>query len=344
MQEKKVGVGIIGTGSISGLHLKCVEELNHCEIIAMASSSEERAALARKKFGVKTYNSYQGLLQNKAIDAVIIGTHSGNHLEPTLAAAKMGKHVLVEKPIEISAKRADRMIEACKKAGVKLGVIFQNRFSPDYIQLKTAVKEGKLGKLMLGNAYIKWFREASYYESSAWKGTLKGDGGATLINQGIHTIDLLLDIMGEVDRVFGKTQTVKHKIEGEDLGVAVLTFRNGALGTIEASTAIIPGYPERLEIYGSKGSIILEGGKIAAWNLEEEDQSNTISKEESNTGSADPLAIDHYLHKAQISDFIDSIQNNKPLLVDGLEGKKSLVLIQGIYASAKQGREISLKE
>ncbi|GAB5551146.1 MAG: Gfo/Idh/MocA family oxidoreductase [Saprospiraceae bacterium] len=343
MQEKKVGIGIIGTGSISGLHLKCVQELNHCEIIAMASSSEERATIARNKFGVKIYSSYQELIQNKAIDAVIIGTHSGNHLEPTLAAAKMGKHVLVEKPIEISAQRADRMIEACKKAAVKLGVIFQNRFSPDYIQLKNAVKAGKLGQLMLGNAYIKWFRDASYYESSAWKGTLNGDGGAALINQGIHTIDLLLDIMGDVDRVFGKVRTVKHKIEGEDLGLALLSFNNGALGTIEASTAIIPGYPERLEIYGTKGSVILEGGKIAAWNLEE-NQNNNLSKKELNTGSADPLAIDHYLHKAQISDFIDSIQNNKHLLVDGLEGKKSLVLIQGIYASAKQGREISLKE
>lgn len=342
MQNKKIGIGIIGTGAIAGQHLKCVQELDNCEIIALASSSQERAEKATKKYSVKTYNNYQDLLKNPAIDAVIIGTHSGNHLAPSLAAAEMGKHVLVEKPIEVSAERADQMIAACKKAGVKLGVIFQNRFSPDYMKLKAAVSTGKLGKLMLGNAYIKWFRDASYYESSSWKGTLKGDGGAALINQGIHTIDLLLDIMGAADRVFGKIQTVKHKIEGEDLGLAIVTFKNGALGTIEGSTAIVPGYPERLEIFGTQGSVILEGGKITAWNLEEKNTEKSIPKKENHSGASDPLAIDYLLHKAQISDFIESILHDRQPLVDGVEGKKSLVLIQGIYDSAKQGQEIKL--
>lgn len=342
MNQKKIGIGIIGTGSIAGQHFKSVQELDSCEIIAMASSSKERAAKAREKFGVKIYSDHHDLLKNPAIDAVIIGTHSGNHLAPTLAAAKMGKHVLVEKPIEINAARADQMIEACNQAGVKLGVIFQNRFSPDYRKLKAAVSSGKLGKLILGNAYIKWFRDASYYESSAWKGTLKGDGGAALMNQGIHTIDLLLDIMGDADSVFGKIRTVKHKIEGEDLGLAILSFKNGALGTIEGSTAIVPGYPERLEIFGTKGSVILEGGQIIAWNLEEQGPKDSIPKKETHSGSSDPLAIDYLLHKAQIADFIESIQNDRPPLVGGKEGKRSLVLIQGIYDSAKQGREVKL--
>lgn len=342
MQHKKIGIGIIGTGSIAGQHLKSIQELDNCEIIAMASSSHERAQKATETYGIKTYNNYEDLLENPAIDAVIIGTHSGNHLGPSLAAAARGKHILVEKPIEISAPRADQMIEACKRAGVKLGVIFQNRFSPDYRKLKAAVGSGKLGKLILGNAYIKWFRDTNYYQSSTWKGTLKGDGGAALMNQGIHTIDLLLDIMGDVDRVFGKVQTVKHKIEGEDLGLAILSFKNGALGTIEGSTAIIPGYPERLEVFGTQGSVILEGGKIVAWNLEGQDADDSISKKETQSGSSDPLAIDYLLHKAQISDFIEAIQNDRPPLVDGPEGKKSLVLIQSIYDSAKQGREIKL--
>jgi predicted dehydrogenase len=318
-----------------------VQALNNCEVIAMASSSKERAAKAAIKFGIKTYDSYEKLLGDTAVDAVIIGTHSGNHLAPTLAAAKMGKHVLVEKPIEVSVDRADQMIAACEAAGVKLSVLFQNRFSPDYLKLKEAVRAGHLGKLFLGNAYIKWFREANYYESSSWKGTLKGDGGAALINQSIHTIDLLLDIMGDVDAVFGKIRTVKHKIEGEDLGLALLTFKNGALGTIEGSTAIIPGYPERLEVFGTQGSVILEAGKIVAWNLVGKDAKQVILKKENNSGSADPMAIDYQLHKAQISDWIEAIKEDKKPSVDGLEGKKSLVLIQGIYKSAKQGREIS---
>ncbi len=340
MSFKKIGIGIIGTGSIAGHHLKSVQELNNCEIIAMASSSEERAVKAAEVFGVKVYSSYKKLLKNKAIDAVIICTHSGNHLEPTLAAAKMGKHILVEKPIEISVKRANKMIAACEKAGVKLSVIFQNRFSSDYIKLKRAVLAGQLGKLILGNAYIKWFRPTSYYKSSNWKGTIKGDGGAALINQGIHTIDLLLDIMGEVESVFGKVRTVKHKIEGEDLGLALLTFKNGALGTIEGSTAITPGYPERLEIFGTKGSIILEAGKIIVWDIIGEDAKDAISKKENKSGSSDPMAINYALHKAQISDFVRAIKKDKTPLVDGLEGLKSLSLIKGIYKSDKRGKEI----
>lgn len=340
MSSKKIGIGIIGTGSIAGHHLKSVQELDNCEIIAMASSSKERAAVATEKFGVKTYDSYKKLLKDKTVDAVIICTHSGNHLAPTIAAAKHGKHILVEKPIEISIKRANKMIAACEKAGVKLSVIFQNRFSRDYLKLKKAVIAGELGKLTLGNAYIKWFRDASYYESSTWKGTIKGDGGAALINQGIHTIDLLLDIMGEVESVFGKTRTVKHKIEGEDLGVALLTFKNGALGTIEGSTAITPGYPERLEIYGTQGSVILEAGKIIAWDIEGKSLKNTVSTKENNSGSADPMAINHALHKAQISDFVKAIKKDKTPLVDGEAGKRSLALIKGIYKSAKLHKEI----
>lgn len=343
MNSQKIGIGIIGTGSIAGHHLKSVQELENCKLIAMASSSTERAIKAAEKFGVKTYDSYQKLLEDKAVDAVIICTYSGNHLNPTLTAAKYGKHVLVEKPIEVNAERADEMIAACEKAKVKLGVIFQNRFSPDYRKLKKAVVDGKLGKLILGNAYIKWFRPTSYYESSNWKGTIQGDGGAALINQGIHTIDLLLDIMGEVESVFGKIRTVKHKIEGEDLGVALLTFENGALGTIEGSTAITPGYPERLEIFGTKGSVILEAGKIIAWDIEGENSDDLLLAKENNSGSTDPMAINHALHKAQISDFVEAIKNNKSPLVDGKEGKKSLVLIQSIYESAKLEREVRLR-
>ena len=342
MKAKKLGIGIIGTGAIAELHLKCVHELHHAEMIAMASSSEERAVAARKKFDAKVYGSYLALLEDPAVDAVIIGTHSGNHLAPTLAAAKMGKHVLVEKPIEINTERADQMIAACKEAGVKLGVIFQNRFSPDYRKLKAAVDAGRLGNLVLGNAYIKWFRDASYYESSLWKGSLKGDGGAALINQGIHTIDLLINIMGGVDLVFGKVRTVKHNIEGEDLGIALLRFKKGGLGTIEGSTAIVPGYPERLEIYGTKGSVILEGGKIIAWNLEDQNTEQHNSEQENPSGSSDPMAINHLLHKTQISDFIEAVLLDRQPLVDGLEGKKSLELIQGIYKSAQQGQEIKL--
>ena len=180
-----------------------------------------------------------------------------------------------------------------------------------------------------------------YYQKSHWKGTIAGDGGAALINQGIHTIDLLLDSMGDVESVFGKIKTVKHQIEGEDLGVAMLTFKNGALGTIEGSTAIHPGYPERLEIYGEKGSIILEAGNIVSWEIEGE-ESIALNGHANNSGNSNPMDIGHQLHKAQIHNFVEAILNNERPLVDGPSGTKSLTIIESIYLSAKEQKEIFL--
>lgn len=340
--QKKIGIGIIGTGSIAGVHVQSVRELENCQLLGLASSSRERAKAAAEKFGLRVYEDYRNLLKDNDIKVVIICTHSGNHLEPTLAAAEAGKHVLVEKPLEVTLKRADQMIDACRKAGVKLGCIFQNRFSPDYQRLKAAVTAGHLGKLNLGNAYIKWYRQPDYYQSSSWKGTIKGDGGAALINQGIHTIDLLLDIMGDVDSVFAKVRTVKHDIEGEDLGVGLITFKSGALGTVEGSTAITPGYPERLEVFGDKGSVILEAGKIISWQIGEETQETEAEQEDNGSGASDPTAIGHALHKAQIEDFVNAILEGRDPLVTGVSGRKSLELILNIYKSSKKGKEVSV--
>lgn len=339
--KKQIGFGIIGTSAIIGHHFQSIRELDNCRLIAVASSSPERAAKAAEKYDVKAYGNYRQLIEDREVQAVIICTYSGNHLAPTLLAARAGKHVLVEKPLEISLERADQMITVCKESGVKLGCIFQNRFSQDYQKLKKAVKSGALGKLILGNAYIKWYRSAEYYQSSFWKGTLQGDGGAALINQGIHTIDLLLDIMGDAESVFGKLRTVKHQIEGEDLGVALITFKNGALGTIEGSTAITPGYPERLEIFGEKGSIILEAGKIISWQIGTE-KLDLAAKSEEDSGAADPMAIGHQMHRAQIGDFATAILLDREPVVTGISGRKSLELIVNIYESSKTGKEIKL--
>lgn len=340
--QKKTGIGIIGTGAVAEHHIKSIRELDSCHLVALASSSRERAVQAAEKYGIRVYEDYRELLKNAALQAVIICTHSGNHLEPTLAAAAAGKHVLVEKPLEVSLDRAAQMIEACNRAGIVMAGVFQNRFSPDFMRLKAAVTAGDLGKLTLGNAYIKWYRSPEYYSSSEWKGTLAGDGGAALINQGIHTIDLLLDIMGDVDSVFGKVRTVRHHIEGEDLGVALLSFRNGALGTIEGSTAIQPGYPERLEVYGEKGSVILEAGKIVHWDLPEQQTPPPAAAAPQTSGAADPMAIGHQLHKAQIADFVQAIQENRPPLVNGEQAKKALELILKIYESSRTGQEVFL--
>lgn len=337
-----IGFGIIGTGAVASHHIKSIQELKGCALIGMSSADPERAKAAAKKFQIPTFSNHLDLIQHHEVQVVCICTASGNHLEPSLAAAAAGKHILVEKPLEVSLERADQMIEACVKAKVQLGCIFQNRFSPDYLRLKQALSEGQLGKLLLGNAYIKWYRPESYYSSSSWKGTLKGDGGAALINQGIHTIDLLLDLMGPVKSVFGKVRTVLHNIEGEDLGIGILQFENGALGTIEGSTSIYPGYPQRLEIYGEHGSIILEGGQIIAYNLKSGNSPELTAPPSDSSGAADPNAIGHQLHKAQIKDFIEAIQDNRAPIVDGKTGRKSLELILKLYESSKTGKELFL--
>ncbi|RMG20393.1 MAG: gfo/Idh/MocA family oxidoreductase, partial [Bacteroidetes bacterium] len=240
MSEKKWRFAITGLGSIAHFHIRSIRELPNCELAAVCSSSEERAAAVGKQYGVPWYTRHEHMLDEQPIDVLCICTISGRHLEPALAAARKGVHVLTEKPIEISLSRADEMIRACEKAGLQLGCIFQNRFREAYQHMKAAVEQGKIGRLVLGNAYVKWYRDDAYYQSSSWRGTLWGDGGAALINQAIHTIDLLQHLMGPVRGVIGKTATLRHAIEGEDLGLAILSFENGALGTIEGSTAIFP--------------------------------------------------------------------------------------------------------
>ncbi|HLT07622.1 MAG TPA: Gfo/Idh/MocA family oxidoreductase [Cyclobacteriaceae bacterium] len=342
MNKKKIGFGIIGTGAIASHHAAAIKAYEGSELVAVCSSTASRAKQAEEKFGVVAYHELDRFLSNPAIEVVCICTHSGAHMEPGIAAAKAGKHVLLEKPIEVSLDRADQLIEVCKAQGVKLGVIFQNRFKPGYLQLKEAVSQGKLGKLIMGTAAINWYRDPSYYNSSSWKGTLEGDGGAALINQGIHTIDLLLDVMGDVASVYGQVKTVVHKIEGEDLGAAILNFKNGALGTITGGTALCPGYPERLEIYGEKGSIILEGGKIHAWNIAGEATPDKFANSQESSGASDPMAIDFNLHLAQIKDMVEAIHEGREPLVTGEIGKKSLALILGIYQSSKEQKLLFL--
>ncbi|AGA79336.1 putative dehydrogenase [Echinicola vietnamensis DSM 17526] len=333
--------GIIGTGAIAQKHASAINELKSTELVAVCSSSPERAKRAEDQFQVKGYDNLEEFMAHPELEVVCICTASGQHMEPAVKAAEAGKHVLVEKPIEVSLERANTMIRVCKAHGVKLGVIFQNRFNEGYLLLKSAVMNGQLGQLLMGNAYVKWFRDREYYESSDWKGTIKGDGGGAFINQGIHTIDLLLDIMGEVSSVFGKVRTALYDIEGEDTGTALVTFENGALGNITAGTSLFPGYPERLEIYGTAGSVILEAGKIVAWNIKGQ-ASKVPHSSQGSSGAGDPMAIGHALHMMQIEDMVMAIREDKGPLVTGETANKSLAVILGIYESSQKGKEINL--
>jgi len=341
-KQKPLGFGIIGTGAIAGMHAAAINACEGSELVAVLSSSESRAKLAADKFKVSADYEIDKFLSRNDIDVVCICTHSGNHLEPAMAAAKVGKHILLEKPIEVSTERADLLINSCEEAGVKLGVIFQNRLKPGYLKLKEAVKAGKIGKLLLGTAAINWYRDPSYYSSSSWKGTKEGDGGAALINQGVHTIDLLLDIMGDAEAVYGQVKTMVHKIEGEDLATAIVNFKNGALGSITGGTSLYPGNPERLEIYGENGNIILEGGKIVTWNIKGEETAVIPGTDIGGSGASDPMAIDFKLHQGQIEDMVNAIRNNSKPVVTGQDAKRSLALILGIYRSSQENKKVNL--
>lgn len=339
---KQIKIGIIGTGAITGKHADAIAEIENAELVALCSSSPDRAKAAQDKFGIDTYSDVSAFLTHPELDIVCICTASGHHMEAGILAAKAGKHLLIEKPIEINLRRADQLIDACEENGVKLGVIFQNRFSADYLKLKAAVQEGRFGKLLMGNAHVNWYRAPEYYSNSPWKGTLEGDGGGAFMNQGIHTFDLLLDIMGEVKSVFAKVKTSLHPIEGEDLGAALVTFENKALGNITASTALYPGLPERLEIFGKCGSAVLEAGKLIQWSIQGEEPEPIIADTSTGSGAADPMAIGHALHKAQWEHYLNAVENDDPVVVEGNMARKSVELIRAIYKSSELEKEVEL--
>ena len=341
--KRRLGFGIIGFGNISNFHARCIEQIENCELKAVCSRSEAKAKKAAQEYRVPYYINFVDLINRDDIDAISICTPSGMHLEPALSAAQAGKHIIVEKPIEITLERADQIINACQTAKVKLAAIFQHRFEEAVQQLRRAVQQGQLGKLILGAAYVKWHRTQEYYNTGNWRGTLKGDGGGALINQSIHTIDLLQWIMGPMKSVYGKIGTFTHQIEGEDLGLALLTFENGAMGVIEGSTSIYPGFPERLEIHGEKGTVILEGGKIKTWEIERvKQQPENFLTDEKSGGASDPMAISIEGHLAQYRDFVNAIHEDREPLVNGIEGRKALEIVLAIYQSSKEGRAVQL--
>lgn len=335
--------GLIGLGAISATHARALQDASHCELTAVASRRGERAAAFGAEWGVSAYDDFDTLLQEAAVDAVIIATASGEHLEPALRAIAQGKHVLIEKPLEVDLQRAGQILQAGRKAGVTVGGIFQHRFSDAYQQLRQAIATGQLGDLLLGNAYIKWYRAPEYYRARPWRGTHRYDGGAALINQSIHTIDLLLNLFGPVRTVYGEVATLTHAIEGEDLGLAILQFESGARATIEGSTALLPGYPERLEVYGTAGSVVLSGGQVQAWNIT---GAPTVAPtaEQGGSGAADPLAIGTELHRRQFDDFAAAIAAGNPPTVDGDEALRALQVIRAIYESSRRGERITLSD
>ncbi len=344
-----IGIGIVGCGMIANFHAKAVKDAQGLELIGATSRRPEATADFAAKHGCSAFETLEAMLGDPRVGAISICTPSGGHLDPALAAAAAGKHVVVEKPLEVTTERCDQIIRACDDAGVRLAVTFQSRFHESSRLMKKAVDEGRFGKITMGDAYVKWFRTQQYYDSGAWRGTWALDGGGALMNQAIHSVDLLLWLMGDVVEISAMTATMTHeRIEVEDVAVATLRFANGALGVIEATTTAFPGTLKRIEISGEHGTAILEEEDIKMWHFAEmtaaddELRERMLGKTKTGGGAADPAAIGHHGHTRMFEEFAQSIAENRPSLIDGHEGRRSVEVICAIYESAKTGQRIRL--
>lgn len=347
----KHGFGIIGCGMIAEFHTKAINDLENAEVVAAFSrnraNGEKIAGMAGHSCTI--YDDLDKMLAHPGLDVVCICTPSGAHMEPAVQAARAGKHVVVEKPLEITLQRCDAIIEACEAAGVRLCTIFPSRFGEANVRLKEAIDLGRFGRLTLGDTYVKWWRTQQYYDSGGWRGTWALDGGGALMNQAIHNVDLIYWLMGDVSAVSAMTATLAHeRIEVEDTAVACLHFKNGALGVIQAATSAYPGLLKRTEIHGDRGSARVEQDDITFWEFQEKVPSDNdilaamAGQSGFKAGASDPRGITHLGHRDQLADFLTAIDTGSEPVVDGKEGRKSVEIIRAIYRSAKTGTLVKL--
>lgn len=362
MSSSALRFGIVGCGSIGPTHAGAIKQIAGTEILAVADTVQPRATGMAERFGVpRVYASEAELIGDKDIDVVCLCTPSGLHAVGAVAAMRAGKHVIVEKPMDISLAACDRMIKASDETGKKLTVISQHRFDAATRTAHRKIGNGDLGNILLATADVKWWRTQAYYDSGDWRGTWVMDGGGALMNQGVHTVDVLQWLAGPVATVTAQIRTAGHeRIEVEDLAVAMLTFKSGAVGTIVATTAAYPGLPVKIDLFGSNGSLTIEGdelkllaikgqdalyGKSAAAHALSVAQGGTASvKDEAahREAAADPGAVWGDAHREQFKDFIRAIREDGQPLIDGRAARKPLEIILAVYESSRTGKTVTL--
>lgn len=342
-----LGFGIVGVGMIADFHARAIADVSGAQLRGIATRNPESATAFAQKHRVPFATTrLDELVARPEIDVVCITTPSGAHLEPALTAIRAGKHVIIEKPLEITTERADEILRAAERKGVRVVPVFQARFGEGARKLKAALDAGRFGRLVLASAYVKWHRSAEYYHG--WKGTRALDGGGACMNQGIHAIDLLQWFAGMPAELFAwTTRRVHTGIEVEDTASATLRYASGALGTIEASTALWPGWQRRLEICGEFGSVMLEDDHLARWEFRaalpgDEEIRATKLDPAMRSGAGSPSAISHDGHRRQFQDLADALRSGRPTAIAGHEARNAIALIRAIYASAEQGAPIKL--
>ena len=322
-------VGLVGGGNISDTHARAALAAG-LSLVGVFGDNPTRARELAQRYGIVAYDTLDALVLEKSIDLVMIGSPSGCHAEQARTAALAGCHVLIEKPLDISTARIDTLLHKVERTGVTLGVMFQDRLKPDVVAMKRQIDAGDLGTPLVATGEVKWFRPPEYYAGSRWRGTWALDGGGALMNQGIHTVDLMLHLLGPVTRVSGLVATRFHNIEVEDTATAMLEFENGALGTIDVTTAAAPGRPRRLQVVGSAGSLVLEGDHLSGTNAGSVENASS------------PVVTDVSAHVRIIVDFIDAVRNRRPPVCDGREGRRSVEVVEAVYRSAREKRPIDI--
>ena len=333
--------GVIGTGAIAWKHAQAYKNIGY-RITACTDRTEEKGRKFAEAWGAEYVATPEQLSQRADVDFLDLCTFPGYRLAAVELGAKYGKHVLVQKPMAVDLETAAPMIAVARAAGIQLGVVSQHRFDDSTLFLKRALATGRLGTILQADAYVKWYRTDEYYARPV-KGSWAGEGGGALISQAIHQVDVLLSLVGAVDEVFGYWRLgAIHKIESEDLVCAVMNYSSGALGVIQASTALWPGYPERIEIHGTKGSAIVTGDQLTTWDVRDDEGEAAPLAREAKSGASDPMAISLAPFERQLADFGEACQAGRTPASSGIEGYRALQLVRSIYTSCAEGRKVKI--
>ena len=347
---KKVRCAVVGLGAIGPTHVEAITRLEETELAAVCDIVREKAEAMAAKHGCKAYDDFDTMLQDPDIDLVHVCLPSGMHANFGIRAAKAGKHVLVEKPIDVTLEAAQRLVDACRDAGVVLSCISQHRFDPDFVKAKEGLEQGLFGKPVFGGSYTKWYRSQQYYDSGDWRGTWELDGGGALMNQSVHYVDMVQYLVGEVEEVTAYAGCLAHeRIEVEDTATAILKFKNGALGTLEGHTVAIPGFHTRLDVYGTEGSFIIENDKLREWRPKDTigeggfygEVRDADQQKPGDTG-AGSAAIAGSSHQRQIQIVAQEILTGGAPAITGEDAMKPLAIVLAVYRSAREGHAVKL--
>jgi predicted dehydrogenase len=338
----KIGFGIIGVGNIAPLHAEAIKSVANAELVAVATRNQTRGKAFADKYGCDLTADYHELIKRGDVNAVAVCTPHDLHAPMTIDAASAGKHVLCEKPMARTTTECDAMISSCERGGVTLGIVFQSRFDPFTRKLKSLIDSETLGRLLWVSANTIWYRSDEYYQSGPWRGTWEHEGGGVLINQAIHAVDLLLWLTGMPTRVTARMRTLNHAIKVEDGVLAALEYADNRLGLIQATSAAFPGYPERLEFYGTRGSAIFHKGEARLeWHIAEP-RADHVERAEVSSGAAQPMDISAAGHTAQYQDFVTALHEGRSPAVDGRAGRQSVEFVEAVYRSAWEAITVTL--